>query len=302
MTVQVPGEKRSAVARRPAVAGTFYPGSQASLQATVDELLAAARGSSVETTARPAPAGLLVPHAGLVYSGVVAAAAWVQLAGGDPGLTVVLLGTNHGATWLDGIGAWETGEWLIPTGSVAVDEGLAADTLALGAPFRVDRQAHAFEHSIEVQLPLLHAVAPQARILPLAVSTGHGEPAIEAGRHLGELLRERREAGEKVCLAISSDMAHYPSEADCRRMTEELLPSILATDARGLADHELQIRVRRTEGLACGMCGIEPAVLGLSALRVMGATAAEVLASATSADAGGAPDRAVGYLSVRFDE
>jgi AmmeMemoRadiSam system protein B len=302
MTVQVPGKKRSAVARRPAVAGTFYPGSQASLQAMVDELLAAARRSPAGTTARPAPAGLLVPHAGLVYSGLVAAAAWMQLAGGDPGLSVVLLGTNHGATWLDGIGAWESGEWLTPIGPVAVDESLAADVLALGPPFRVDRQAHAFEHSIEVQLPLLHAVDPQARILPLAVATGHGEPAIEAGRRLGELLQERREAGEKVCLVISSDMAHYPPDADCRHVTEELMPSILATDARGLAARELQIRVRRTEGLVCGMCGIEPTVLGLSALHVMGATAAQVLALATSADAGGSPDRTVGYLSVRFDE
>lgn len=302
MTVRVSGESRATVARRPAVAGTFYPESDASLRAMVDELMAVAHSRSGEPAGRPTPIGLLVPHAGLVYSGVTAATAWSQLIGGDRGLTVVLLGTNHGAAWLEGIGAWETGEWLIPTGSVEVDDGLAAEILELGAPFRVDRDAHAFEHSIEVQLPLLHATHPGARIVPLAVSTGHGEPAIEAGRRLGELLRERRAAGDVICLAISSDMAHYPSEADCRHVTEELVPLILAADAHGLAARELQVRVRRTEGLVCGMCGIEPTVLGLSALHAMGATAAEVLASATSADAGSSPDRTVGYLSVRFDD
>ncbi len=104
-----------------------------------------------------------------------------------------------------------------------------------------------------------------------------------------------------MVLAISTDMAHYPSAAVSERVTEVLLPSILAMDASDLAGREAAVRDAGTPGLACGMCGIEPAVLGLAALSATGATRATRLAAATSADAGGPPDRTVGYLAVRFD-
>jgi AmmeMemoRadiSam system protein B len=259
------------------------------------------------------PAGILVPHAGLVYSGAVAASAWrlpgtrpeasaATPTGSDAPLTVILLGTNHGAAWLSGIGVWESGAWRTPLGEVPVDEELAAGIVGLGAPFLVDRAAHQGEHSIEVQLPLLQVVAPDARILPLAVATGIGAAAIDAGMRLGELIARLRLDDVRLVLAISSDMAHYPAAAPCERATETLLPSILAVDPEALAADEVAIRDARIRGLVCGMCGIEPAVVGLAALRAMGATSATRLDSATSADAGGPDDRTVGYLAVRFDE
>jgi AmmeMemoRadiSam system protein B len=281
----------------------------------VRELLAAAgyRAAASDVRATGTPAGLLVPHAGLGYSGVVAAAAWRLLgerpegptpgpgqAGGPP--TVILLGTNHGAAWLSGVGVWESGAWRTPLGEVAVDEELAAGVIGLGAPFLVDREAHQGEHSIEVQLPLLQHVAPGAGILPLAVATGIGAAALDAGRRLGELLAMLRLDDAQLVLAISSDMAHYPAAVACERAIETLLPSVLAVDPEALAAGEVAIRDARIRGLVCGMCGIEPAVVGLAALRAMGATAATRLDSATSADAGGPDDRTVGYLAVRFDE
>jgi AmmeMemoRadiSam system protein B len=96
-------------------------------------------------------------------------------------------------------------------------------------------------------------------------------------------------------------MAHYPPDATCRRVTETLLQPILALDALELARRELEILRQRSEGLVCGMCGIEPAVVGLAALRAMGAVQATPLTVATSADAGGSPHETVGYLAVRFD-
>ncbi|OGO55741.1 MAG: AmmeMemoRadiSam system protein B [Chloroflexi bacterium RBG_16_72_14] len=298
--------------REPAVSGSFYPAAADRLRGLLDGLLRAAdRLPAVDEPARAVlPAGLLVPHAGLVYSGVTAAAAWSRLspaagAGASPaaGATppvVVLLGTNHGAAWLDGVAAWPSGAWRTPLGDIAVDEGLAAAVTGLGPPFLVDREAHDLEHSIEIQLPLLQAVAPGARIVPLSVSC-RGPWAVDAGRRLGELLAGRRATGEPVVLAISTDMAHYPAAAACERVTEALLPPILAVDPDDLAEREDAVRSAGTRGLACGMCGIEPAVLGLAALRAMGATRAVRLASATSADAGGPADRTVGYLAVRFD-
>jgi AmmeMemoRadiSam system protein B len=288
-----------------AVAGSFYPAGAGALAASVEEMLGAA------WVAYPLPAGpgsaeiagVLVPHAGLVYSGVVAAAGWRALlpapasAGGAPASSagaaipsagaaiVVLLGTNHGAGWLDGVGAWDGGPWRTPLGEVAVDRELTDSVLALGAPFEADVRCHLGEHSLEVQLPFVRRLMPDARIVPLSVGAGTGGRAIDAGERLGRL-------------AISSDMAHYPAAGVAERVTATLLPSIAGLDPAGLARAEAA--TRREPGVSCGMCGIEPSVLGLAALRAMGAAPGVPLAAATSADAGGDPRRTVGYLAVAF--
>ena len=299
--------------RPPAVAGTFYPSSPERLGALVKSLFddAASRAAPGRdgggSAALPAvrPIGILVPHAALVYSGVTAARAWATLQAAEapePRATVVILGTNHGAGWLDGVGVWPSGAWATPAGDVSVDDDLSGAVLDLGPPFEADPAAHLGEHSIEVQLPLLRWVEPSARIVPLAVSCGTGPPAIEAGERLGKRLSEARAGGTAVVLAISSDMAHYPPAAACSAVTGRLLGPIAALDPRGLAELEAAVRYEGVPGLLCGMCGIEPAVLGLAALRSMGATRGVSLAASTSADQGGEARRTVGYLSTRFDD
>jgi hypothetical protein len=247
-----------------------------------------------------------VPHAGLIYSGIVAAAG-LRLIGTAPlgapphaPPTIVVLGTNHGAGWLTDVAAWGPGAWRTPLGDVEVDDDLSAAILDLGPPFVLDREAHLGEHSIEVQLPLLQAVSQAARIVPLSVATGTGERAMIAGARLGELLAKRRAAGAGVLLVISSDMAHYPADQACWRVTDALLPVILRLDPAALASAERAVVDGGTRGLVCGMCGIEPAVLGLAALGALGATRAVGLAAATSADAGGPSGRTVGYLAAAF--
>jgi Predicted dioxygenase len=292
-------------ARLPAVAGSFYPDDPHVLRTIVTRQLAEAERRHPLPAGLGEPAGILVPHAGLEYSGVVAAAGWLVLRASDrsPGsdpTSVVILGTNHRAGWLTGVAAWDRGPWRTPLGDVIVDEDLADAVVGLGPPFVVDRDAHRGEHSIEVQLPFLQVVAPAARIVALAVSTGTGRRALEAGASLGALLAARREMGQRILLAISSDMAHYPSRGDAARVTDFLRPAILDIDAEGLAAREAGVRIQPMSGLACGMCGIEPAVMGLAALRAAGAHRAVSLAEATSADAGGPGDHTVGYLAAAF--
>jgi AmmeMemoRadiSam system protein B len=298
----MPGTEVSPV-RHPAVAGSFYPADPVELAELVDGLLKSARPPDDAVAAVAAGlAGILVPHAGLVYSGHVAAVAW-RLAKGawrlaanaapdasDAPATIVMLGTNHRAGWLQGIGAWEA----------AVDEDLAAEIVALGPPFMVDRDAHRSEHSLEVQLPFVSRTRPGARIVPLAISAGRGELAVSAGARLGVLLAERRTQGARICLAISTDMAHYPPATIGAGVTEDLAPIILALEPTRLAHREAEIADSGLRGVACGMCGIEPTVLGLAALRAMGVERGIRLAAATSADVGGPSGRTVGYLSVAF--
>ncbi len=311
-------EAGTSAIRPPAVAGAFYPGDPMELLALVRSDLADA-GATVDggptvdrgpiATAVASLAGILVPHAGLVFSGGVAAAAWHLAAAAASGArathtaagtTIVLLGTNHRARWLDGVGVWEAGAWRTPLGDIEVDEALAGEILACGPMFRIDRDAHRSEHSIEVQLPFLAVAMPGARMVPLAIGTGTSAGAEEAGHRLGVLLADRRMRGGQDILAISTDMAHYPSASVAARVTEILEPFILRLDPTGLADREAEITRSGLAGVVCGMCGIEPTVVGLAALCAMGVTRGVHVAAATSADAGGPTDRTVGYLSAAF--
>lgn len=300
-------DSMAAPARLPAVAGAFYPAAPGDLANSVDGMLATARPPDEVAAAVQALglAGILVPHAGLVYSGGVAAVAWRLAASlsveGEPGATtIVMLGTNHGAGWLDGVGIWDAGAWQTPLGDVDVDEGLAAEIATLGPPFVVDRDAHRAEHSLEVQLPFVIRALPGARIVPLAIGCGTGESAVSAGHLLGARLGERRARGAQILLVISTDMAHYPPAAIGTRVTEELAPDILALEPTRLARREAEVTRSGRPGIACGMCGIEAAVFGLAALRAMGVVRGIRLAAATSADAGGTPERTVGYLASAF--
>lgn len=293
--------------RQAFVAGSFYPASRPTLRELVERLFEqsadAARGQRSTTVTRLR--GILVPHAGLEYSGWVAAAGWRALAdaasrpNASTDATVVILGTNHSA-WLDGAGVWSDGAWRSPLGDVDVDPVVAGRVVGLGVPFAANSAAHLREHSIEVQLPLLQTAAPGLQIVPVAVAVGTGAAALAAGERLGHLIAELDQPGRRVLLAISTDLAHYPAHRDAERVTADLLPSILAVDPEDVAGIERAQRSADVPGLVCGMCGIEPTVLGLAALRAMGATTGIALAAATSADAGGPADRTVGYLAAAF--
>ncbi|MHB8960074.1 MAG: AmmeMemoRadiSam system protein B [Candidatus Limnocylindrales bacterium] len=291
-----PGVRQVGIVREPAVAGSFYPDQADGLRGLVHGLLARAAPAG----AAGPPMGVLVPHAGLAYSGLVAAAGWRALLDpAGPAPTVVVLGTNHRA-WFDGVAVDPGGAWRLPTGDVSIDADLAERIVALGDPFGTSRVAHRDEHSIEVQLPLALALRPGLRIVPCSVAAGTGVAAIEAGTRLGAFLAEVRDSGVEALLAISTDMAHYPAHDEAVRVTERLGPAICALDPHATAALERAVAASGVRGIACGMCGIQPTVLGLATLRAMGATAGRVVAAATSADAGGPRDRTVGYLAVAF--
>jgi AmmeMemoRadiSam system protein B len=284
--------------RRAAVAGSFYPAASGQLGPIVTKLLTDAREAAGPAGLDPGTVvGLLVPHAGLVYSGPIAALGWA-MAGEIGPATIVLAGTDHQAL-AAGVGVWTGGPWRMPLGEVAIDDSLAGRIVALGPPFAPDDAAHLAEHSLEVQLPLLAAACPEAKIVPLAVSPRLRRHA-EAGALLGRLLAERRAAGERILLVTSSDMAHYPPAAICEATDAELLEPLLRLDAEALRDAEADALRANRPGLLCGLCGIDPVRVALAALREMGATRGILLGAATSADAGGDPRRTVGYAAAAF--
>jgi AmmeMemoRadiSam system protein B len=282
--------------RLPAHAGTFYPAAPDALRRLVDAQLAEAVAAQ---PGRPW-VGFVVPHAGLVYSGSIAAAAWATLAARPPA-TIVLAGTNHYVAGLRGVAIWPAGAWRTPLGDVRVDAAVASRILALGAPFEASPATHRREHSIEVQLPFIVRSCPTAAIVPLLVSFDDPRAGLAAGAQLGRLLGGLRDTGHDVVLVASSDFAHYPSARDAEAATEALLPPLLALDGEELARREADLREAGIPGLVCGMCGIEPVVFALGAFRAMGLRAGTLLAAGTSADVPrGDPERTVGYAAIGF--
>jgi len=264
----------------------------------VETLLAgAAKAPRPDGLDPSAVVGALVPHAGLVFSGAVAALSW-RLAGEIAPSTIVLAGTDHRA-WAAGVGVWTGGPWRTPLGDVDVDRELARRIAAFGPPFEADEEAHLTEHSIEVQLPLLARACPGARIVPLAVSP-RLENHAEAGTLLGRILAELRAAGERILIVASSDFAHYPPAHVCEEVDDRLLGPLLALDGAALVKLDRAFDGMNLPGLVCGMCGIDPVRFVLSAVAEMGATRGLLLGKATSADAGGDPRRTVGYAAAAF--
>jgi len=286
--------------RSPAVAGSFYPDDPGEVERIVDRCLDEAERRWPTPPGAPAePIGVLVPHAGLVYSGPAAAAGWLALAGSRPD-TVVVVGTCHTAPWLRAIGVSPAERWALPGGAVDVDAALASAVVALGAPFVANASAHATEHAIEVQLPFMARLLPRARLVALTAGCDPRE-AVTGGDALGALLADGRAEGERIALVISTDFAHYPPALVAEAVTERHLPGLTALDTAVTLAVEQDVRSEGSAGLDCGLCGLEATLAGLRALQGMGATRGVPLARATSADlAGSSRTRTVGYASVAF--
>lgn len=262
--------------RRPAVAGRFYPSDPAELEREVAALIG--------PIAAPARAlGAVAPHAGYVYSGRTAGALYAQI---EVPERVIVLAPNH-----TGRGArlslWARGAFDLPGGAVPVDEELAA-ALEGRCGLRDDREAHAGEHALEVQLPLLRSRQPKLRVTPIVL----GPLDLAQSRALGaELARAIAAAApEPILVVASSDMNHYLPDGETRARDRRLIDPLLTLD-----EATLHARVLAEDH---SMCGFVPATAMLACVKSLGAREAALCAYATSGDAFGDRDRTVGYASI----
>jgi AmmeMemoRadiSam system protein B len=267
--------------RNPAVAGQFYPASAAELRHQLDEMLQAAKGEEVQAL------GAVVPHAGYVYSGAVAAEVYSRLPERE---TYVILGPNH-----HGLGAavaLSRESWRTPLGIVETDIELA-DLLA-GSIIDCDELAHRQEHSIEVQIPFLQARFRGFRILPIAMGLQDEETAVEVGEEVAKAaLRLKRS-----CTVIaSSDLTHYERLEIARKVDSQLIEAILNMDVP-----ELYARVYNYNATACGYGPIAAAMTASASLAAAAGKAAsgKLLRYATSGDVTGSYDQVVGYGAIVF--
>lgn len=275
--------------RKPAVAGSFYPGSFTGLQRQIEDCFKHPLGpGTLPGEAKSAERhilGLVSPHAGYIYSGPVAANGFSRIAAEKKPGTVVLVGPNH-----RGLGAMvavgREGPWQTPLGSVEVDVGVGEAIVSAGHWAKWDDLAHSMEHSLEVQVPFLQYIyGPEFKIVPIAMLRQELKIGEDLGRAIAAALKEK-----DGLIIASSDFSHYESQSSASRKDRMALDAILNLDPARLEE-----TVNREN---ISMCGPGPVMAMITACKELGAKKASLLRYATSGDITGDYSQVVGYASV----
>lgn len=249
--------------RQPAVAGLFYPADPATLRSSVE-------GHLTGGTSGPAPKAIVAPHAGYVYSGPIAGSAYARLRGFEHITRVVLLGPAH-RTPDAGIAASSAGAFATPLGQLDVDTDTRDALVAAGlATIRDD--AHAEEHSLEVQLPFVQVCLGEVTVLPLAV--GQVSP-----ERVADVL-DRTWGGAETLVVVSTDLSHYHDHATATEVDRVTAEAVVARRPDRLGRYD-----------ACGVIALQGLLLAAERHDLD----VELLDLRTSADTAGGPERVVGY-------
>ena len=257
--------------RPAAVAGMFYPDNPAVLRQTLADLLANAPAAD----APHAPKALIVPHAGYIYSGAVAASAYARLAELRGRISrVVLLGPTH-RVYVRGLALPGVERFATPLGEIQLDRE-AMQGIADLPQVTTSTAAHQMEHSLEVQLPFLQQVLGDFLLLPLAVG--------EATADEVAAVLEQVWGGDETLIVISSDLSHFLPDAVARKVDGATVDAILALDPH--LSHEQACGATPVNGLlvAARRHGLHPMALDVG----------------NSSDTAGDPERVVGYAAFAF--
>lgn len=255
--------------RPPAVAGMFYPNDAGELRREIAEMLAATAPQAI------APKALIVPHAGYIYSGPVAATAYALIAGRRSRIRrVALFGPTHRVP-VRGLAASGADAFETPLGTVPLDKEAIAEALRL-SQVQLGDVAHALEHSLEVQLPFLQSVLEDFALAPFAVGDASGEEVAQ--------VMEALWGGDETLILVSSDLSHYHTYDAARRLDRRTADDIVRLQP--LADHEQ----------ACGATPIN----GLIAAARRKGLRARLLDLRNSGDTAGDKSRVVGYGAFAF--
>lgn len=266
--------------RKAVKAGQFYDADAATLSARIDGFLAAAGGA--DTAAPDLIRAIIVPHAGYVYSGPVAGRAYRLVQGRDIA-TVVILGPSH-YVGFEGASIYPEGGFETPLGVAEVDAP-AAKALIRASGFAFVPEAHAEEHSIEVQVPFIQKVLPKAKIVPVVL----GVPSEKTVRALAAAL-DKVFKGAKVLIVASTDMSHFLTRPDANALDKSTIDLVTGQKVPALLR-----KLERNENILCGGAAVVTALLYA---QKQGNAEVRVLAYADSSEAGGPADRVVGYFAA----
>lgn len=262
--------------RKAVVSGQFYPDSVSELKRTIEEF-------SQKGSAKNYAYALIVPHAGYAYSGKVAVSTVNKVI---PKKRLVILGPNH-TGYGENFGLWAKGAWSTPFGDIKIDEDLAEKIIKSGSFVVRDELCHRFEHSIEVELPILHYYFGEFKFVPIVCQISDIKTYQKVAAQIVSVVKNIK---EEVMFIASSDMTHYEPDLTARKKDRLALDCITSFDAEGL------VKTVKKENIT--MCGIAPVAITLLIAKEIGASKATVSLYQTSADAGADSNSVVGYAGV----
>src|SRR5437764_12160031 len=263
--------------RPPAVAGSFYEETPERLRAQVNACFVA----NEQPAEKRRFIGAVVPHAGLMYSGHVAAAFYALA---ELPKRFIILCPNH-----TGFGHFAAinreGSWRTPLGDAKIDTRLADALVSRAAILADDRHAHAREHSLEVQLPFLQQLIGDFTFVPICLGARQYDVCETIGNAIADVARD-----QSIGILASSDLNHYEDEKETLRKDQTAIDAVLALDPKELW--------RVVDEYDVSMCGFIPTTTMLIAAKQLGATKAELIKHATSGDVNRDYSHVVGYASL----
>jgi len=265
--------------RKPVVAGSFYPGDSKRLHDDIEKYLGEAVDSDVDDAY-----GLIVPHAGYVYSGPVAAYSYSLIKKIQPEV-VIVLAPSHRARF-DGASIIPSGEYETPLGAVEIDETMGK-TLESKNNFAFIPEVHEAEHSLEVQVPFLQHILGDFTLVPIIVGT-HDLVKLN---NIAETIKDAIiNDTRKITIVISTDLSHYHSYKAAHAIDNVFIKAVESFDVK-------KVSSVCKKGTA-EACGEGPVLLGMILSKMLGAHKIEILNYSTSGDTGGDKSQVVGYLSA----
>ncbi|MDD5432905.1 MAG: AmmeMemoRadiSam system protein B [Candidatus Omnitrophica bacterium] len=264
--------------RKASFAGQFYPSSAQHLKNQIESFID-------KNTQKKDCLACLLPHAGYVYSGKVAAETVSRI---NLKETIILLGPNH-----TGYGApysiMTEGIWQTPLGDVKIDSVLANQILKNSEFLKEDSSAHINEHSLEVELPFFQYFKKDIKIVPITIMSEDTNTLKEIGEELTETI-EQNGREDSVLIVASSDMTHYEPEPQAKSKDNEAIKAILELNENKL--------IEKKEKLNISMCGFAPAIAMIRAAKLLGAVSSELIRYQTSGETTGDRNSVVGYAGI----
>jgi AmmeMemoRadiSam system protein B len=274
----------------PAVAGMFYPAEPALLRKQVSSFMLSAK-------TKPSCIGAVSPHAGYGYSGLTATFALGSL---KPAESFIILGPNH-----TGLGSefslMAEGAWKTPLGNVKIDSGLASELLGR-TDISDDSDAHAGEHSIEVQLPIMQMIFKDFSFVPICImNTGYSdefmERCISTGEIIADVIAGNKKKGKSVGVVASSDFSHYVDPETIPKREKDIVNAIMSMDVAKFFD--------ALSSTNASVCGFGPIAVLMAYARKLHLKSKDIHNSDSSQSRTGGQnyrnDRAVSYRAIGFE-
>ncbi|MBF0478460.1 MAG: AmmeMemoRadiSam system protein B [Candidatus Omnitrophica bacterium] len=268
--------------KSPNVAGQFYPADPKELSAEIDGYL-----KQAQVAPDPQPVRMLIaPHAGYMYSAPVAAYSFKSASLGKY-KTVIVIGPSH-YLGFDGISIGLFDGYQTPLGTIPVDLELAKNLIDEKNGSSFVPEAFNREHSVEVELPFIQKIFPDAKIIPILV----GQPDLSVLDKFAHLLSDKLKTRTDILLVLSTDMSHYHPAAEANAMDHATIETVKKFDVKNLWTGCV---TRKLE-----LCGFMPVTIGLLYAQYQGIHKIDFLKYADSGDATGDKTKVVGYMAAVF--